>query len=161
MSEPFIVIGTGRSGTGSMVKQLVEAGVYMGELNEFMDDTIIREPLAACYVQKRISRDQCISKVAEILTARSQGARPLSGGSLLDLGAWGWKHPATCYIIEWVVQRYPKATYIWCQRNKADTITSMVRSSGHARIQCEQHYEERMDLLERFLPHPRIIRHIG
>lgn len=168
MSEPFIVIGTGRSGTGSMVKQLVEAGVYMGEFNEEKknyDDTIIREPLMAYWWHKKIDRSECIEQVEEILTARSQGLRPILGNPFLNRHVgprpWGWKHAATCYIIEWVVKRYPKAVYIWCQRNKADTIASMVRKFGYARIQCEQHYEERMEALERWLPHPRIIRHIG
>lgn len=122
--RPVIVVGTGRSGTSTVSKLLIELGVDMGsgfrrdESNPdgFYEDAEIRD--LNSHRWSGVVDDEEWSKRLRAVADKRETRSP---------GRWGWKDPRTSEYIGDVLRLFPDARCIWCTRNLDDTVSSYCR----------------------------------
>ncbi len=149
MTEPIIVVGTGRCGTSTVASMLVRLGVHMGagftsdESNPlgFFEDALIRD----------VNRERAGGGSVEFW--RNTMAHIVEERRAAAQGPWGWKDPRAADFMEDVVKLCPDATYIRCTRDRSETIRSFMR--WYPRMLVEEVYMViawRTRNMDRYLP---------
>lgn len=148
MSEPIIVVGTGRCGTSTVARLLIELGVDMGSgfhadpsnPDGFYEDRYIRSLNQSRLAGRTTHEDwsQAILRVAEIHFTRP--------------GRWGWKDPRTAEFMENIVALFPCATYIRCHRNRPDTLASFLKWYSWDESQAGAVIDRRVRNMDKHLP---------
>lgn len=147
MTEPIIVVGTGRCGTSTVAQILVELGVHMGagftsDLSNpqgFFEDALIRDVNEE---RLRGGSVPCWRNALQYIVDERRGSE----------GPWGWKDPRTADFMSDVVSMCPDATYIRCTRDLDETVRSFQRWHGWTESKSRQVVGWRSVNLDRYLP---------
>lgn len=145
--KPYVVVGTGRSGTSMVAGMMNYLGFYMGvnlvpanrnnPAGHFEDNTF--KQLNLSFLKDYISEEEFIEKIETRINMRATEHR-----------FWGWKVPSTALVLDKYFQvTEPKV--IWCKRPKRDVINSMKKSYGWSDEQSEYLYNERTKSIKKAL----------
>ncbi|MCZ6654850.1 MAG: hypothetical protein O7D91_17715 [Planctomycetota bacterium] len=125
MTEPIIVVGTGRCGMSTVASMLVELGVNMGA--GFTSDA--SNPQGS--FEDALIRDVNRERAEGGHVVCWQGAMQYIGDERSGSGVpWGWKDPRNADFMEDIAKLCPKATYIRCTRDREETLKSFLRWYG-------------------------------
>jgi hypothetical protein len=117
----IFVIGAGRTGTTVVAKVLQERlGVDMGGPGFVREGTPEGDYEEQNF--KRIARD--------LWTGEITAAEWRAGAEKIAVGKtdpWGVKYPGHCEFLPLIMNTFPQATWIWCQREIHDTWQSWLR----------------------------------
>ncbi len=147
VTEPIIVVGTGRCGMSTVAGMLVELGVHMGagftsdESNPqgSFEDALIRD------VNRERSEGGsvvCWRNALQYIVDERRGSD----------GPWGWKDPRTADFMSDVLSMCPDATYIRCTRDYDGTLRSFYRWHRRSVEQVVAMIDGRTHNLDRYLP---------
>ena len=123
-SYPVIVVGPARSATSTVARILhTQCGVCMGhELrppSEHNPDGYYEDmPIQRLHIalgRGRLSLEHYGKRILALADDRAK------------CGAWGFKDPTACLVINHVVMLFPQATYIRCVRPYEDVLASQLR----------------------------------
>ena len=145
--KPFIVIGTGRSGTTTTAKILHEKlKVFMGnrfrgghyEDLDFKDNDDL-------FLSRKI--DLCTWRIclADLIRKRQKEDRP-----------WGFKNPRNAYLLDLYFEYFMSPNIIYCIRNKKQIVSSLMKNYGWPGEVAETVYNERTQIIEEVLEQTKL-----
>ncbi|MFW5902801.1 MAG: hypothetical protein ACOCTT_02865 [archaeon] len=143
--DPYIVLGTGRSGTSALAGMMFYLGFYMGD--KFVpadknnpaghwEDKMFKN-LNLNYIKDYISEDEFLDKIETRINMRGTEHK-----------FWGFKVPSTAQVID-KYKEVCNPNLIWCKRPKEDVVNSMMEHYGWKEEQAEYLHDERIKMIEK------------
>lgn len=160
--HPFIVLAAPRSATSAVARILhTQCGVCMGHRlrrpnannpDGYYEDLEIQRlhvlitPWVQCGVlMRRITPTQYRKRLLALADDRAQ------------CGAWGFKDPTACEVLQHLVEVMPHATYIRCKRPYADVLASWLRIYNTTEGSAAAAIKRADANLDRYLPDAHVI----
>lgn len=147
--NPYLVVGTGRSGTSTVARVLHEnLGIYMGEESRppdkfnpkgYFEDVDFRRVNIDFYKGKLNFEQWCL-KVRDIIHQRYKLQKP-----------WGFKESRMAALLGFYLTFFDKPRIIRCKRKPELVINSLMRCYGWSRKHAEQITFSRETQLDRLL----------
>lgn len=147
-NDPYIVIGTGRSGSSTVARVLHKMGIFMGhefrEPNEinpdgFWEDAEFYRPNYD-FLHGKTTYPEWIDKIFGVIAKRMELNRP-----------WGFKDPDATHFLGLYLSFFENPKIIRCKRDKGLTVKSLMKSFGHTKEYAENLYKQKEWMLDNIL----------
>lgn len=147
--DPYIVIGTGRSGSSTVAGILHnKMGIFMGEEfrkpdkknpNGFWEDVEFASPNWK-FLNGKINYPKWIDKIFEVIATRKNSGIP-----------WGFKDPDATHFLGLYLSFFKNPRIIRCKRKEELVIESLMRCFGHTKEKAGEIWEMKEMILNNIL----------